>query len=195
MKEWMRKLRADLLLTSVLCVLLGIVLIVWTDTTIGLIGTVFGVMMVAIGAVYLLGFVMKAGSNLLNVILGAIVLLLGVWILIEPSVVATMIPIVLGVLLVGHGIRGLREAWASKTYGFSGWIINMVLAAVSIGIGVYCILKAFAVVKLTFTIIGIALIYNGVSDIWIALSTSKAEREYVNGKELIDVEVSDVSDK
>lgn len=195
MKEWMRKLRADLLLTSVLCVLLGIVLIVWTDTTIGLIGTVFGVMMVAIGAVYLLGFVMKAGSNLLNVILGAIVLLLGVWILIEPSVVATMIPIVLGVLLVGHGIRGLREAWASKTYGFSGWVINMVLAAVSIGIGVYCILKAFAVVKLTFTIIGIALIYNGVSDIWIALSTSKAEREYVNGKELIDVEVSDVSDK
>lgn len=195
MKEWMRKLRADLLLTSVLCVLLGIVLIVWTDTTIGLIGTVFGVIMVAIGAVYLLGFAMKAGSNLLSVILGAIVLLLGVWILIEPSVVATMIPIVLGVLLVGHGIRGLREAWASKTYGFSGWIINMVLAAVSIGIGVYCILKAFAVVKLTFTIIGIALIYNGVSDIWIALSTSKAEREYVNGKELIDVEVSDVSEK
>lgn len=190
-KDFFKQIRADYLLSSLMCIALGVVFIVWPDKTSDLIGTVLAVIMIVIGAVYLCSFFLHIATNGLSAAIGGIVLLLGVWILIQPSIVLTLIPIVIGVVLLSHGIRGFKESWDSKGYGYSSWGVGAVFSLISIVFGIVCIVDAFGVVKIAFVMIGIALVYNGLTNIWIAAHASHYERSYRKSQETIDVEFKD----
>ena len=71
------------------------------------------------------------------------------------------------------------------------WGVGILFSIVSLVLGILCIVNAFGLVKLTFAIIGIALIYNGISNIYIAIVSSKTERKYRKSQEAIDVEFVD----
>ncbi len=191
MKELLRKIRADFLVSSLLCVVLGIVFIVWSEATIKAIGTILAVIMIVIGAVYLCSFFLNAATKGISAAIGVIILLLGVWVLIQPEIIVSLIPIVIGVLLVGHGIRGAKESLACRGYGVSSWKIGIVFALISMILGVICIVDAFGVLELATVVIGIALIYNGVSNIWIAFRTASAEQQYRKEHDTIDIEFKD----
>jgi uncharacterized membrane protein HdeD (DUF308 family) len=176
MKEFFKRIKADYLLSSILCIVLGIVFIVWREATINAIGMVLAIIMIVIGAVYLCSFFLNIVTNGLSAAIGAVVLLLGIWVLIQPGIIMSLIPIVIGVLLLCHGIRGMKESWESKQYGYNAW-----------GLGIICIVDAFGVLELASVVIGIALIYNGLSNIWIAVHAAKAEKNYRRAHDTIDV--------
>ena len=188
MKDFFKRIRADYLISSLMCIALGIVFVVWPDKTSDLIGTVLAIIMIIIGIIYLCSFFLHIATNGLSAAIGGIVLLLGIWILIQPSIVLTLIPIVIGVVLLAHGLRGFKESWDSKGYGYNSWGIGAALSLISMVFRVVCIVDAFGVVKLAFVLIGIALIYNGVSNIWIAVHATKYEKTYRKEHETIDVE-------
>lgn len=191
MKDFLKRVRADFMLSSILCIALGIVFVAWPEKMADLIGTVLAIIMIVIGAVYLCSFFFHVVTNRLSAAMGAIVLLLGVWVLVQPDIVLTLIPIVIGVVLLVHGLRGFRESLDAKKYGYNSWGIGAAFAIISIVLGVICVVNAFGVVKLAFWGIGAALIYNGISDIYIACSTSHAEKNYRKNAETIDVEFVD----
>jgi uncharacterized membrane protein HdeD (DUF308 family) len=58
-------------------------------------------------------------------------------------------------------------------------------------LGVVCIVDAFGVVNLAIKLIGVALIYNGISNIYIAIASSRSERRYSKNHETIDVEFNE----
>lgn len=188
LKDFFKRIRADYLLSSLMCIALGVVFVVWPDRTSDFIGIALAIVMIIIGIVYLCSFFLHIATNGLSAAIGAIILLLGVWILIQPSIVLKMIPIVIGVVLLAHGLRGFKESWDSKGYGYNSWGIGAVFSLISMVFGVICIVNAFGVVKLAFVVIGIGLIYNGVTNIWIAIHTSKYEKSYRRQHETIDVE-------
>ena len=188
MKEFFKRVKADFLFSSLLCIILGIVFIVWNEATINALGMIIAIGMIVIGAVYLGSYFLNIVSGGISAAIGVVVLLLGIWILIQPSVIVTMIPIILGVLLISHAVRAIKEALDSRKYGCQTWGISVLLAIISMVLGVICIVNAFGVLKLASVAIGIALIYNGVSDIWIVARTSKAEKEFRKEQEPIDVD-------
>ena len=188
MKELLKQIKADFVFSSVLCVALGLVFIIWPEMISGLVGTVCAIILMVMGIIYLCSYFIKVSSNGLSAATGALLLLLGIWVLVQPDVVLKLIPILIGVVLLAHGVRGFRESWESKTYGNSSWGVGAVFAIISMVFGIYCIVNAFGMVKLTFLVIGIALIYNGVSDIYIAIVASKSERKYRKTCGTIDVE-------
>jgi uncharacterized membrane protein HdeD (DUF308 family) len=112
-------------------------------------------------------------------------------VLLQPGIVLTLIPVVIGVTLVAHGIRGFRESLATRKFGSDAWGIGAVLAVISILLGIICIVDAFGVVTVAFGIIGVALIYNGISNIYIAITSSRSERRYRKNHETIDVEFNE----
>jgi uncharacterized membrane protein HdeD (DUF308 family) len=195
MKEFFKRIKADYLVSSILCVVLGIVFIVEREATINMIGTLLAIIMIVIGAVYLCSFFLNIVTNGLSAAIGAVVLLLGIWVLIQPGIIMSLIPIVIGVLLLAHGIRGMKEAWASKQFGYGAWGISAAFSVISLVLGIICIVDAFGVLELASVAIGIALIYNGLSNIWIAFQSTKAERSYRRGNETIDVSFKEDSEE
>lgn len=191
MKEFLKRIKADFLISSILCIVLGIVFIVWREATIHALGTIMAVILMVIGVIYLCSYFLNVVTNGFSAAIGAIVLVIGIWILIQPAIIVSLIPIVIGVVLLAHGIRDLKESVESKKYGYESWGVGIVLAVISIVFGIICIVDAFGVLELASILIGIALIYNGVSNIWIASRATKAARDYRNQHDPVDVEFKD----
>lgn len=187
MKDFLKKIKADYLVSSFLCILLGIVFIIWKTQVLDVMGSVFAVILVVIGVIYLSSFFLQVVTNGLSAIMGGIVLAMGIWFLLQPEIVVSIIPVLIGVVLIAHGARALMETFAAKKYGYDAWGINMILAILSLVFGILCVINAFGIMQKAIIVVGIILIYNGVSNIWIASRSSKAERTY-NKEHTIDVE-------
>ena len=187
MKDFLKRIKADYLLSSLVCILLGIVFIVWRGAVLDVMGSIFAVVLIILGVIYLSSYFLEIITNGFSAIMGIIVLALGIWFLIQPDIVVSIIPILIGVVLIFHGVRGLMETLTAKKYGYSSWGVNMVLCIISIAFGIICVTNAFGIMEKATIVVGIILIYNGLSNIWIASRSTKAEKAY-NKEHTIDVE-------
>ena len=192
MKEFLRRIKADFLLSSVLCILLGVVFIIWNNGVLNVIGSVLAIGMIVIGVVYLGSFFLSIVTNGLSVVMGILVLAVGIWFLADPAVIMSLIPIVIGVILCVHGIQDLELAIETKRNGYEKWWSMLIIAAVSLVFGVLCIVNAFGMVKLALQFIGIALIYDGISDLWVANRAVHAAKMMKQEAEAVDVDYKEI---
>ncbi len=107
MKELLKKMKADFMLSSALCIILGIIIVIYRDGVINLIGRIIAVMMIVIGIVYLGSFLLGLAANSFSVVAGILVLAAGIWVLSQPAAVMSLVPVIIGVLLLFHGIRAV----------------------------------------------------------------------------------------
>ena len=119
--------------------------------------------------------------------MGILVLAVGIWFLADPAVIMSLIPIVIGVVLLFHGIRGIKETIEAKKYGFDAWGANLILAIISVILGFFCVFDAFGMMEKATIVVGIILIYNGVSNIWIAGTATHAAKDYARRNGTVDV--------
>ena len=61
-------------------------------------------------------------------------------------------------------------------------------------LGIICIVNAFGVVSLAMKFIGVALIYDGISDLWIVSRTAKAAKAMKQEADALDVDYKEVDD-
>jgi len=134
-KELFKKLRIAAYVTAVLTIALGAVLIAWPMEVTGLICRILGAILVIMGAVYLFGYFVE-GRGILAVTGGLIFLLLGVWIFITPESIASLVPIVIGVILLVHSLRDFQMASEAKQSGSERWTVLFLLALLNSVFGV-----------------------------------------------------------
>lgn len=166
----LKKLKTNIVISALLCILLGIVLIVWPGLSMQIVCT-------AVGAVLLLGggvrlavyFMAKDGSvyTRINLIMGIILAVVGVWILLQPDKVLATIPIIVGIVIILHGINDLRQAVTLCRDKYDRWWVVLILGLLTVGFGVLLVLRPFEAIDTVVMLIGISLIFDGVSDIWI----------------------------
>ena len=171
------------------------VFIIWNQSVINVLGSVLAIGMIAIGAIYLCSFFLSIVTNGLSVVMGILVLAVGIWFLAEPAVIMSLIPIVIGVVLLFHGIRAIKETIEAKKYGFDAWGANLILAIISVILGFFCVFDAFGMMEKATIVVGIILVYNGVSNIWIAGTATHAAKDYARRNETVDVNFVEDSDK
>lgn len=194
MKETFKRIKADIILSALMCVALGVVLFIWPAETIDIFCKVLAVGLIIMGVVNIVSFFTNRSIHPFAGALGLIVALVGVWIFIRPESIVSLVPIVIGVILCVHGIQDLRLALETKRNGYGRWWSMLIIAAISLGFGVLCIVKAFGVVKLALQFIGVALIYDGLSDLWIAVKAIRVAKAMKQEAEALDVEYKEVDD-
>ena len=171
MKEFLGRIKADFLLSSVLCIALGLVFIIWRASVLTIVANVLAVVLIIIGVVYMCSYFLNIVTNGFSAMLGLVVLAVGIWFLVQPKVVVSLIPIVIGLVLIFHSIRSIIEAVDARKYGYGGWSVGLIFSIISLIFGIICVTNAFDVMKTATVVVGIILIFNGVSNIWI---TSRA---------------------
>lgn len=191
MKEFFKKLRVAAYLSAALTIVSGIVLIAWPLEVTGIICRVFGALLVVMGAVYLFGYFME-GRGILYITGGLLFLLLGAWIFITPESVAALVPIVIGVVLLVHSLKDFQMALEAKQSGSGSWLMLFLLALFNCAFGVICICDSFGVISIAARMLGIALVYDGISDVIIVFHTVRAVKHAAEKLEPIDVESHEV---
>lgn len=194
MKETFKRIKADMILSAVLCAVMGIVIFVWPDKTIDVLCKILAVGLILIGVVNLISYFTNRSIHPFAGPLGLIILLVGFWIFMKPESIVSLVPIVIGVLLVIHGVQDIKVAIESKDNGYERWWSMLIVGSVSLIFGVICIVNAFGLVKLALRFVGIALIYDGASDLWVvwkAVRMAKAAKEEADA---LDIEYKEADD-
>lgn len=192
MREMLKKIKADVVLSAILCIILGIVLFVYTAQATNLICTILALFLIVMGAGHIVTYLMDKNKNTVRLVCGIIVLVIGVWILANPAVVISLIPAIIGVILLLHGIEGIRLAVDTKQANDTAWISGLILSVITIIFGLVLIVRAFEAAQIAFKVVGIALIYDGVSKLFIVSRAAKATRNMEQDFNAVDGEAKEL---
>jgi uncharacterized membrane protein HdeD (DUF308 family) len=192
MRETFKRIKLDLIVTAIICVALGVVLLCWPAETIDIFCRVLAVGLILMGGVQVLSYVFDHMTHPFYGMIGAIILLVGIWIFLRPQSVISLIPIVIGVVLVIHALGDVKLALEAKTSHYDRWWLMLLFALIGLALGVICIVDAFGLVELATQVIGVALIYDGLTDLWIIVKTLVAVHRFKKDEEALEVDYKEV---
>ena len=192
MIDVIKRIKMDVILSALVCTALGIVLLVWPAETLDIFCKVLAIGLVLIGVVNLVSYFMNRSAHPFGAVLGTIVVLVGIWIFARPDSIVSLVPIVIGVMLCVHGIQDAKMAFETRANGYEKWWSILLIALISLIFGVLCISKAFGIVTLALQFIGAALIYDGLTDLWVAGRAIYYAREKRKQEEALEVEYREV---
>ncbi len=198
MYRFFKTLKANYLISAVLCVLFGITLVVWPDISSKVVCIGLGCVLALTGVVNLITFFVRRDGTFLsqlNLLAGIVLAVLGGWIILDPDVLIRIIPVVIGVIIVVHGGHNLLQAVELCREKYDKWWVALLLGILTAGFGALLIYNPFEAVSTMVVLIGVLLIFDGISDIWIISRISRTAKAVVETMEALDVEAVEISDK
>lgn len=177
MNSLLHRFKVNALLSAALYTLLGLVLLIWPAPSTQLLCTALGVVLTVCGlgdiAVFLRrrdGSLYAGGHLLLGVVLAAV----GIWLIARPTLIAVVIPRIIGVLICIHGGGNLKDAATLHRLGASRWMAALVLGLVSLALGAVLVFDPFDAFTTVVRIIGLFLVYDGISDFYVTWQVDRA---------------------
>lgn len=199
MKNPLKRIKTNTVISALLYALLGLALLLRPELSTNVLCTVLGVVLVVCGVTDILDFVFHRDGTLyyaLRLIAGIILAAVGAWLITQPTLIAVVIPRIIGVLICFHGVRNLGDALTLRKKGSTNALSAAFMGAVTVLCGLVLVLNPFQSYTTVLRLIGISLIYDGISDIWITAEVSKAvklaEKELTGN--VVDVDYQDVSE-
>ncbi len=195
MGNLLKKLKTNVVISAVLCILLGLVLAIWPGMSMHIVCITVGSVLIIGGLMRLVeSFIARDGSmyTQLNMIVGIIFAVVGIWIVVKPEKVLAIIPIIMGIVIALHGLNNLQQAVSLCQDKYDKWWVALILGLVTVGFGALLIFRPFAALDTAVTLLGIFLVYDGVSDLWIVSRISRTARALRQEAEAVDVEGEEI---
>lgn len=174
--EKLKSIRLHITASAVACVALGVVFLIWPQQITNFIAYVVGALLIAFGAIQAVTKIINNENRSSGLLVGLLILIIGIWIIVHPQTAVSLIPMVIGVVLVVSGIQEMSLAFTAKNVDASKWGWMIVGAAITIVFGIICICVAFNIVTIAMRLLGIFLIYDGVSSMLMVHHVNVAEK-------------------
>lgn len=169
MREWLKSVKWNLVLAALAYVVLGVVLLVWPDTTGNVLCTLLGILLLGYGIFQIIGFFTRGdegwGSGAVYLLVGLCAVALGVLALSNPEKVLSILPVALGAVVVVDSCMSLKRAFQLKELRMERWWVVALLAVVTLLFGLVVMFNPFQSAILVTRIVGGVLIYQGISDL------------------------------
>lgn len=199
MKE-VKEFRKSYIFLSALYVVLGVVLMAWPSASVRMICYGLGIAMLVLGITY--GIIYFTKDNLkgflqMDLVIGIVCLAFGVFILLNPTFLASVLPFAMGIILLLGAVVKIQSSLNMKRLEFSRWYVVLILALVLVVLGALLLWNPFAGEHYMILYTGGCLVLDGmtnlVSMMCILAKVKKLERiqkEYpqANLRELLEQE-------
>lgn len=192
--EKLKSIKLNVTMSAVFSVAIGVLLVFWPGTVVTLLARLVAVIIIASGVVLLVPQLLEPVKSYWSIIVAVLIAMIGLWMFFSPQLVASIIPIAIGVLLVVHGVQDMTLAIEGKKKQANNWWTIVLMAVLNIVLGILCIGNAFGLVKIGLMLIGFMLIYDGISDMCIVHKVNKATREVVDSTITREENVDDYQD-
>lgn len=175
-------------ITPILYIALGVFAIVTGNRALIPLCVAAGVIMIILGAAFAISYIArKAETNISNggFVIGAMLITLGILTIILRNVIILYVPIAFGFSIILNGFRQMQKAIdIFKSSTSKPWII-MIISVVNIMAGVFFMIAPDIAADMIMTIIGIAVIISGISDlITVILAYKMFKKLDKNSKEI-----------
>lgn len=192
MRSVAKQFNFSMIATAVFGVIIGILLLVFPDDSLKLAAKGIAVIIFLMGLVSSVATI--TGRHIAGSVVAGIVAVFGIWLFMNPGIVVSIIPIIVGVFLVVSGVRDFVMAIEGIRKGATYKVLLIVIALASVIFGMICISNAFGIMSLTTRIIGIIIIFNALTDIFVSLHIGNTRRAYDKSESIVDVEEVIVED-
>ena len=217
----MTHMKKGFLLSALALMLLGLALLLWPEASLRLVGYLFGAVILVKGLLSIWGYVRAEERfffDYFGLVFGIAASALGVFLLLQPDTVVSVLPILVGIYVIVDAVVRLQSAFELRAMGYGRWWGFLILAGLSVALGVLMVVNPFETVQLLVMAIGVILLVEGalslISAVYAAVLLRGLERtardaarqldkltEALDGRaapggdEAVDVDYKDVSDE
>ena len=179
MKSILHEQRRSSIAAAAVTILLGLTLVWWPSGSVRLLCILLGFAVFVTGIIYLLGWVAKRRESYPMVLLlpGVVLCAIGVWLMTNPESVVILIQYIFGAILIFHGVVDLQGAVVLMKQSWSRWWLDLALGALTVALGALILINPFGTFSALIMLIGGALIFDGISDLYIIWRLSRAFRQ------------------
>ena len=197
--KMLKELKWEAILTGVLYILLGIVALVVPETMQKTLGYVIGIVLIVAGLISIICYLLSdAKENYYHneFVFGLVGMVLGAAVLYKVEVIISLIPFILGILVLFSGCSKLQDAIDLKRLGYGSWIGMLVVAVINIILGIVLICNPFQAAIVLFRVLGVGLIISGVSDCFSTIYFARKFHKFKQEQDAVDSTFEEVdSDK
>lgn len=193
MINYFKNLKANYTVSAVICMVVGLVLIIWPGTSTQVVCMVLGGVLLLYGIIQIVLYLIARERTLYlqgMLMLGIVFSVLGAWILFRPDVIIRTVPVIVGLIIIVHGIHNVTQAFDLKRMNYNRWWIALLFGALTVVLGVVLVRNPFTVVNTVVRVIGAFLVYDGLSDAWIIsrIFKTRKDKETVIDAEAVEIE-------
>ena len=173
MKTILQEQRRSSVIVALITMVLGAVLVVWPDRSVRLMCTLLGAALLICGLVYILGWLVRrreGGISAFTLIPGVVLSGLGIWLMTSSDSVIALVQYVFGAVVIFHGVLDVQSSVSLMRQGAARWWLTLALGAL-------ILINPFGTFAALVTLIGLVLIYDGLSDLWIIHRLSRMVRD------------------
>ncbi len=203
-----KDLKAKSTLASIVFIVFGLLLVIRPFSAVKFVCGIIALAAVIVGVIYLISFLKKRGTEQpykhdLTIMIISFVIAAVVYILAYSSFIFILLPYILGIIILISGIFKLQAAISVHKISEKGAKIQILIAIINIALGVFFIFFPFTISALMLVLVGIAMIFSGVTGlIYSATLRAMAQKFFFGGKnksankngdaDAVDVEYRDV---
>ena len=172
---------------AILCAALGLAVLMWPDKSMSAACWCFGGVLVLSGMLQIISYLTGdrlAFTRKLLLVSGIISVVLGVWIFFDHKRVMQLTIIVMGILLLYHGVMDVKYGFDIRACEGRGALLSMLFGLATCGIGVLVLVNPFEDAAILLWVIGLGFLFDGLTDLFtvVAVAGAKRKQELLAGK-------------
>ena len=187
--KMLKELKWEAILTGVLYILLGIVALVIPETMQKTLGYLIGIVLIVAGLISIICYLLRdARENYYHneFVFGLVGMVVGAAVLYKVEVIISLIPFILGILVLFSGCSKLQDAIDLKRLSYGSWAGMLVVAAINIILGIVLICNPFKAAIVLFRVLGVGLILSGASDCFSTIYFAEKLRRFKQEQEAVE---------
>ena len=176
MNTFIEKIIKSSIFGSIGLIILGILLFLYSELTIVSISYVIGGLLVAIGVMALIKYINNANKNTqneLDIVYGVGTVILGIIVISNPKAIASIIPFVLGIIMVFNSSVKLQYCFELKKGKNELWSSTMIMTVLTLTCGIFLVFNPFKGAEVITKIVGCIIIAYGILDMISSLRIRK----------------------
>lgn len=205
-----KNLKWSAIIVSVVYMAVGVLLIMYPQASADVICDVIGYSMIISGVINIVTYFMLDLRTSLyrnDFVIGVVTALLGFLVIYQKHVFQGIIPFILSLIIVASGFSKIQDAIDAVRLGYKNGWVYIVMSLISLVIGLVIMFGKINGNELLFRVIGIGLLYSGISDMYSTIYLSSKIKMFVKHLEeaekqarmkasdqVIDVQASDSID-
>ena len=186
----------EMLSSAILYVVIGALLVLFPESIAKTFCYAIAIIVMSVGVVKIIGFFIRGKyveQSKAGLIPGIFFVVLGILIIILARAIISAIPFVLGILITVSGFTKLSGAMEVKKRNSDFDAKKMyILAIINIVIGLVLALNPFRAAKIALVILGLGLIFTGISDIASSIYFYRKVKAHIEDMEALDQEYKEV---
>ena len=178
------------IVTSIIYIALGACLVFMPVSTVNVMCKfVFGILLILVGLYHILIYVAeKLNSTIFDLFSGGVLMVLGIFLFMNPQIVVKLLPILLGTFILVDSIWSLKGSLKLKKRGADSWKFLLLGSIIFIALGISLVVNPFTMVKYTVIFAGWIFLCNGVIDMIYLILLRKGLKEIKQDVEAVDAD-------